>query len=113
VGTKKFPLIEMEWSRLDCLKYLKSIGMEDVGKSACVFCPYASNEQFLELKQNDPEGWELAVYIDEQIRTMGKGKDREFYIHSSCVPLKDVDFENKQKELFDAFDNECDGMCGL
>ncbi|MDB5310815.1 MAG: hypothetical protein JWO38_5017 [Gemmataceae bacterium] len=38
-----YPLIEMGWSRKDCLAFLKDRVPHEVPKSACVFCPYKSN----------------------------------------------------------------------
>ena len=33
------------------------------------------------------------------------------YLHRSCKPIDEVDFEDNQLEMFEGFD--CEGYCGL
>ena len=117
--TKHFPLIEMEWRRSDCINYLNKIGLRHVGKSACVYCPFHNDRNWLDLKRNYPEEFLEACRIDEMVRNYAnhpgsKLKNVEgLYIHKTGTPLRDVELGENQTELFDMFDNECDGMCGL
>lgn len=118
-ATNVYPLIEMNWRRGDCIRYLQSIGMTDVGKSACVFCPYHDDAFWLDMKRNDPESWEQACAMDERIRDLHKtgrgGVQNPLYLHRACKPLREVDLNENQGDLFNmfGFDNECDGMCGV
>ena len=39
----------------------------------------------------------------------------EVYLHRSCKPLDEIDFENdidKGQQVFN-FQNECEGLCGV
>lgn len=104
-----YPLIESRMSRSDCMKIFDRFNFPRPPKSSCVFCPYHSDKNWKDLKENDPESFEKAVEVDEAIRDMSKrGKEEPIYIHRSCKPLKDVEFVDQQ-ELF-----MCEeGFCGL
>jgi len=115
-----FPLWEMQWERGDCKSYLRSRMPYEVPRSACVFCPFRNDEQWLELKQNDPKGWERAVHIDRVCRKGGGQIDPHRFIHKSCVPLDEVDLrpadeKSGQMNMFAhlrGFQDECEGYCG-
>ena len=65
--THRWPLLEMELSREDCLSYLNGKGLQGA-KSACTFCPYHSASEWRRIKA-DPDAWQQAVDYDEQLRT--------------------------------------------
>ena len=117
-----FPLIEMQWTRDDCIDYLKSRVPHTVTRSACVFCPFKSASEWMQTKAN-PKEWARAVEIDNGIRKPGavvnRNMDQSLYLHRLCIPLEMIDFEaeaekerkKKARPLFDLI--ECEGMCGL
>jgi hypothetical protein len=106
-----YPLVDARLSRLDCVRYLEELDLPVPKKSACVFCPYHSDAQWKDLKQNYPAEWERAVAYDKHIRNSTKaGERRPAFIHRSCRPLDEVDLNENQRELFG---NECEGMCGV
>ncbi len=111
-----YPLLEMGWSRKDCIEWLEGRLPHQVPRSACVFCPYRTNREWLYLRETDPQGWERAVEIDHALRQEGSVVNRKLeqklYLHRSCVPLELVDFE-KQHTLFRPMGHECAGMCGV
>lgn len=111
-----YPLIEMGLSRQDCVDWLEGRLPHPVPRSACVFCPYKSNREWLHLKETDPEGSARAVQIDEALRREGTVANRrlqqKMYLHRSCVPLQMVDF-SASHTLFRPMANECQGMCGV
>lgn len=114
--TVEFPLWDLEMTRSDCVAYLKDRVPHEVPRSACVFCPFKSDEEWKHLRDNDPEGWARAVKIDEVCRT-GTGLDSQRFLHKQCVPLPQVDFRSAderagQKHLFSGFQDECEGYCG-
>lgn len=48
---KRYPLLELGWSRTACERYLRTNGWgESVTKSACIGCPYHGNRQWRELR---------------------------------------------------------------
>jgi hypothetical protein len=113
-----WPLIEMGWSRKDCLAYLKDKLPYPVPKSSCVFCPYRTNQSWLSLKRTDPDGWNRAVEIDNALRdktsVCTRGFRQELFVHRSCVPLDVIDFDALQPSIIDPMTvGECQGMCGL
>lgn len=91
----RYPLIEMGMSRDDCVQWLRDNGFPIPFKSACIHCPYRSDESWLWMQQNAPEAFEEACLIDDRYRTVeGKpgGVRGECYIHQSCKPLREIDF---------------------
>jgi hypothetical protein len=117
--TAEYPLIDiMMMDRSECIKYVEDAGLGTPEKSSCIGCPYKATAQWYEMKENDPESWESAVYYDELMRNAPIFKNQVFF-HKSCIPLKDIDFLQllpttiaKNQEP-DHFNNECEGMCGL
>ena len=111
-----FPLIDKKMNRIDCLNWMKNKGYPLPKKSACIFCPYHDNKTWKEMKEKRPEDFAFAVDIDEKLRKSKNKKypfDEPLYLHRSLKPLKDVNFESKQKDLFSDMDDECEGMCGV
>jgi hypothetical protein len=110
--TNRYPLIEQGMSRSDCLAWLERHGYPRPQKSACTFCPYRSDEGWLEMKRNDPASWNEAVAVDEALRrNQHELRLRAVpYLHRSLVPLAEADLSEGQ---FDLFGNECEGMCGV
>ena len=51
-----YPLIEMGWSRKDCIEYLRGKLPHEVPKVACVFCPYRTNQSWLHLNRPTQRG---------------------------------------------------------
>lgn len=109
-----FPLIEMGWTRADCHRYLAGRVPHETPRSACVYCPFHSDQEWLRIKQS-PEDWALAVKVDTGLRTPGKivnrNMDAQMFAHRSCVPLAQVKFKHERQ--FNMFTTECEGMCGL
>lgn len=113
-----WPLIEMGWSRNDCLAYLRDKLPHEVPKSSCVFCPYRTNQSWGHLKATDPTGWQRAVEIDHALRdkssAVTRGFRQELFVHRSCVPLDMIDFAALAPNTLDPMTtSECQGMCGL
>jgi len=112
----KFPLWDLEMTRSDCVAYLKTKVPHEVPRSACVFCPFKTNSEWLRLRDTDQKGWDRAVEIDRVCRT-GTGLDAHRFLHKSCQPLDQVDLrpvdeKSGQKHLFSGFQDECEGYCG-
>ena len=72
-ATPVFPLVERQITRSMCQQRLKAFGVpHEVPRSACVFCPYRSNEEWRWLRDNDPAGFQRAIEIDAALRTPGQ-----------------------------------------
>lgn len=105
----KFPLIERQMSRRDCLRWLAERQYPVPPKSSCIGCPYHSNDQWRALTAAE---FADAVEVDRAIRnSRSKG---ELFLHRQCVPLDQVDFSTPDDwGQIDMFNNECEGMCGV
>lgn len=129
-----FPLYDMGMTRSMVIRELAKRNIpHTVPRSACTFCPYRSNREWLALKTDDPAGFAYAAELDARIRgntsqsTATDGCSRgllaEQFLHRSCRPIADIDFaaevakedaaRHAQPELFDGFENECQGICGV
>jgi hypothetical protein len=97
----RHPLIDMGWSRSDCVRYLTSLGLADTPKSSCLGCPFHGNAQWRNIRDNSPEEWEDVVEFDAAIR---KGNARanatgnrllgEAFLHRSRVPLSEAPIDH-------------------
>lgn len=109
-----FPLIDLGMSRRDCLDWMIKMGYPTPPRSACTFCPFHSDEEWLRLKKQQPIEFSKAVNFERKMheaflqQTSLRNKP---YLHKSCIPLDEVIF--KEKEETDHFDNECEGLCGV
>jgi hypothetical protein len=118
-----FPLLAPKnWTRGHCKKWLKDKVPHKVPRSACVYCPFKSNEEWLHLKNTDKKGWIKSIEVDNALRSdvvlHRNEENKSMYLHNQCVPLDMVDLEkevNKGKSLsnFGLLENECEGMCGV
>ena len=107
--TNSFPLIDLGLSRADCKKFVVGVLGKAPPRSACTFCPYRSNEEWINMKKTDPASWAQAIEVDEAIRN-AKEKNGTMYLHRSCQPLSGADLTDKQPALWD---EECAGICGV
>lgn len=104
--THVFPLLDKRMSRQDCVAWLDRHGLE-APKSACVYCPYRSPNQWRKSKQN-PTEWALITKVDALLNK------RNEFLHSSCRPINEVDFSTEEERgQINMFNNECEGMCGV
>lgn len=100
-----YPLVEKRMTRGDCERYLTDHGIAIPPKSACIGCPFRSDDAW---KSLSPDEMANAVELDAKIRTR-KGMDSEFFLHAQRVPLSKVLFDKTP----DMFGNECEGHCGV
>ena len=119
-----YPLVfDLQYNRRDCLAWFKKNNLPLPIKSACVFCPFHSNTDWLKIKKEQPEDWQECVEFDEQIRNIYeeysvlKGNKKfigvKAYLHSSAVPLKEANLDPNKNQM-DMFNDICDeGMCGV
>jgi len=114
----EWPLIDLRMRREHCKQWMVDNGFEIPPRSACSYCPFHSNEEWREIKNNAPEDFKKAVQFDKDIRAKFLKYDKqkmEVYLHRSCKPLGEIDFRNdidKGQQIFD-FQSECEGMCGV
>ena len=111
--TNDYPLINSRLVRNQCYKIIADHGLPRPRKSSCTFCPFHDNAFWQDIKDNHPIEFAKACSFDKKIRTMSKNGE-DIFIHRSLQPLVDVAFKDpNQPDLFDGFDNECEGHCGV
>ena len=121
--TLSYPLIEkLDWSRTDCMEFMAKTHLGTPPRSACVFCPYQSNEKWRDLKKNHPEEFERACQTDDSLRSDKRPEKLkgEPFLHPSLKPLREVVFDDKSDLVQTGLglvrndlDSACEGMCGL
>ena len=107
----KYPLIDKRITRNDCIKFLENYNFKNVKKSACIFCPFHSNNSWKDLKKNYPSEWKKVIKIDKAIRNTltKKGLKDKLYLHRSLKPIDEAYLQEDQEELF-----MCEeGYCGI
>lgn len=113
----RWPLIEAEMTRHDCLRWMEKMGFPKPPRSACVFCPFHSDNEWRRLKSEEPDEFRRAVEFERNLQEVKRKSDNLNgvpFLHGSLLPLDQVDFAtDAQRGQMDFFQNECEGMCGL
>jgi hypothetical protein len=112
--THCWPLIDMEMSRRDCLMWMAAKGYPIPPRSACVYCPYHSDDEWIRLRAADPAAFAEAVDYEQQLQAAFALVPRLTgipFLHASRKPLAQVEFKPGDNKL--QFGNECTGMCGV
>ena len=114
----RYPLLELRMTREQILTWMKDRGFPKPPRSACYYCPFHSDSEWRRMRDHDPGYFKKAIKFDKDMRALGK-KDvalkMEVYLHNSCKPLDEIDFDNdedKGQQVWD-FQAECEGMCGV
>ena len=110
----RWPLIELRMTRDDCLRWLEAHGFPRPPRSACYWCPMASNQRWATMRDHYPQEFAKATAADEALRAHGvPGIDGAVYLHRSGVPLADADLDSGRDQgvLFE--DPDCEGGCFL
>lgn len=110
--TNRYPLIERQMSRADCLAWLTEYGYPKPAKSACIGCPYTDIERWREMRAQRPAEFADAVEFDAAIRKHNK-RNQSAYLHRSCLPLADAVLTAEERGQTNLFAYECEGMCGV
>ena len=117
----RWPLVDIGMTREDCIEWFASeYPGRHLPRSACVICPYRSDQHWLELKESEPASYEEAVKFDRWLRSSTKTPVRKLldgrpYLHSARRPLASVvaEIETEGVNGDNHFNNECDGHCGV
>jgi len=113
----RWPLIEREMRRHDCIAWLKKHGFPEPPRSACSYCPFHSNKEWRRLKDHEPEAFAEAVRVEKELqRTKAETDNMRSvpWLHRSCKPLGEVDLSTEADAgQLDMFGNECEGLCGV
>jgi len=115
--TFEYPLVKMGWTRERCRDYLRFLGI-NAPRSACVYCPFHDAAEWKRVLA-DPSDRERVFEFERQIHAAWDkhgtvaGLESRPYLHRSRVRLEDVDHDKGQRSLWDTWDQECAGVCGV
>ena len=60
----RYPLVEWQWRREECVQAICRHGLSQPGKSACFFCPASKPSEVLRLAKNHPDLMQTALEIE-------------------------------------------------
>jgi hypothetical protein len=116
----RWPLIELQMRRDDCMAWMKRRGYPEPPRSACSFCPFHSDSEWRRLKKDEPDAWQHAIEFEKKMQAaalLDQAMTTTPFLHPSCVPLDMVDLrtdeEMGQMQIWNDIQNECEGMCGV
>lgn len=101
-----YPLIDMRWTRADCVRFLVEHGMPEVRRSSCIACPFKGTGEWRAMAREAPAEWADAVEFDAELRS----RPDPLFVHHSRRPLPLV---LEAPEQGDLFGSECEGYCGV
>ena len=114
--THIWPLIDKGMSRKDCLGWMQSNGFRKPPRSACIYCPFHSDKEWLRIKTESPSDFAECAAFEKRIQAATAQCTRLTsvpFLHNSRIPLELVDFSKRDDGQTDMFNNECEGMCGV
>ncbi len=105
----EFPLLDLNFHRFDCGKWLQQRGLPVPRKSSCKFCPFKSKSEWAELREEIPKDFILIADLEAHINQAGLvklgGKPAQVHFVPSGRNLQAADF-SYQPGLFGSM---CDG----
>jgi hypothetical protein len=111
------------WDREDAKNWLAKSWPLPVPRSACLCCPYRSNDEWRLMRDESPADFARAVKFDHEIREASRaGNERRglsrgvSYLHVTRKPLDVVDLSeplNDRTGCGGLFSQEPDGICGV
>jgi hypothetical protein len=114
----RWPLIEERMTRRHCLEWMEDNGFPEPPRSACMYCPFHSDDEWRRLRDEEPEAFEASIKFEKDLQYAKSQTDNQRgvpFLHQSLVPLDEVDFStdiDRGQQVFD-FQAECSGMCGV
>ena len=120
--TNRYPLIEMNMSRTDCIQWFAQRYPErELPRSACAGCPFRSDSEWLHLKKTDPDDFADAARVDASMRQLrtARGFAGEPYLHTRLKPVAEAVEEYERHLAMNPMmpgmdsgaENDCSGLC--
>lgn len=99
----RYPLIEWQWGREECVEAIKGAGLPLPGKSACFFCPNTRPSEIRQMQQDYPDLIARAIEMEDNadltsIKGLGRG-----------YSWKDL---LNQEDMFGNYERDFDMPCG-
>lgn len=106
-----FPLVDNKITIDGIKEFYRANNLREPGKSACLVCPFHSDQYWRRFKKEYPEEFESACVFDDKIREYPK-LNKKAFLSKHLKPLRNIDFAY-QPSLFPELIEECEGLCGL
>ena len=114
--TLVYPLLNKDLSRVQLYRWFKERYPDrDLPKSACIGCPYHTDQMWANMKENDPVSFQDAVNVEWAMQNVPQSRGAltgTAYLHKARVPLNEVEFNTQGPEA-DGMQEECEGLCGI
>jgi hypothetical protein len=114
-----YPLVDMGYSRDECKAWMTQNGYPIPQRSACTFCPFHSDKEWTELKNESPLDFASAVEFEKDLQWTFQFQNSFAvgsmpFLHKKGINIDQLEFGDSQtNEVLDAFGNECEGLCGV
>ncbi len=105
--TNRYPLVDARMTREACIEWWNGKGFPPLPRSACIGCPFHSNDEWRNLS---PVEFKEATLVDSYIRSALEDKLGSTYLHFSRKPLAEVEL---WEEGEGGWGEECQGFCGI
>lgn len=115
----RWPLIEKEMSRHDCLNWMQRNGYPKPPRSACVYCPFHTDNEWRRMKNEEPVEFSRAVQFErdlQAVKAMTDSMEGVPFLNSALRALNQIEFftdAQRGQATFLDDPQDCMGMCGL
>jgi len=97
----RYPLVEWQWRRQECLEAIKRHGLTPPQKSACFFCPATKRGEIINLKNKYPALFQRALDIESNAILQSPGRG----LGGASMRWENVDAQDEaQGKLWDWLD---------
>ena len=112
----RHPLLEMGVSRDQLIDWFhRTHPGRELPRSACIGCPYRSDAEWRDLRDQDPESFEDAAFVDDALRRMPnlRAISRvEMFLSNRRVPVRELQLDSVSTTA-ELHRQECEGMCWI
>jgi hypothetical protein len=111
----KYPLVDNFLNRRNSIDYVMNQGLRMPYRSSCFFCPFHSDRYWRWLKKEHLSEFEKAIAVEEKIQSQQNNESilkSIPFLHRSCKPLWNIDFDIDTQMEFPELIDECEGYCG-
>lgn len=116
----RWPLIESHMSRADCERWWRENAPSSappLARSACAICPYRTADEWLILRNEDPELFDRACEVESDLNEVQRRRGHghvTHYLHRRRIPLREAvtaDHAAASQGGLSPRTEECSGSC--
>ena len=114
--SNRHPLLEMDISRHQLIDWFhRNHPGRELPRSACIGCPYRTNAEWKDLRDQDPDSFEDAANVDWALRNLPSLRaisSVEMFLSNQRIPLREIDLDHTPSGA-ELHRQECEGMCWI